>query len=368
MYTHIHVKASLAAVLATLVLLCCLEAATWAQGDETAAGPPPAPVEVATVVTDSVSRQITLVGTTEAIAGGVIAAEISGLVESLPVSAGDRLEKGQRVAKLKSSGLALELEAAKASRDKAQANLTYATKELSRYTELQRSESVSRRKYDEVLYEKESWEHEVRRTTAAIELIEDNILKKTVAAPFPGFVAAKHTEVGEWLPAGGHIITLVDLRRIRLVVDVPERYAVQLQPSDPVRVTIPSLSNDPFSGQIYAVLPEGNVEARTIPVHVILDNPEFRIKSGMEARATFSLGDKVEALLVPKDAVLTAGGKKMVFVAADGIVRPVSVEVVGYHDSSAAVSGALNRGDQVVVRGNERLRPGQAVQIVTTNR
>ena len=348
-----------------LLVIFCFHGRAGAQGEaEGNNGPPPAPVEVAPVIVDRISKQITLVGTTEAVAESIIAAEVSGLVESLPVSAGDLLKKGEVIAKLTSSDLALKLKAARAARNRAQAQLTFAQKELARYTKLERSKSIATGKYDEILYQKESLAHEVERAGAEIDLIKDNIAKKTVQAAFSGFVAEKHTEVGEWLPAGGSIITLVDLGKIRLVVDVPERYAVQLEPQDPVRVQVPSLSADPFGGHIYAVLPRGNVEARTIPVHVRLANPEFRIRSGMEARVTFSLGTRTEALLVPKDAVLTAGGKKMVYLVSEGRARPIPVEVVGYQDSRAAVSGSLSAGDQVVIRGNERLRPGQSVKII----
>jgi RND family efflux transporter MFP subunit len=356
---------TLAQALTIALLLLCTRADTLAQerGDK-GAGPPPAPVEVAPVVVDRVSERISLVGTTEAIAESIIAAEVSGLVERLPVSAGDLLKKGQLVAKLKSTNLALQLEAAEAAHKKAQANLAFAEKELARYTKLEQSKSIPGGKYDEVLYEEESWQQEVRRTQAEIDLIKDKIGKKTVPAAFSGFVAHKHTEIGEWLPVGGPVITLVDLRRIRLVVDVPERYAVQLSPRDEVMVTVPSLAEDPFPGHIYAVLPQGDPEARTIPVHVRLANPELRIRSGMEARVTFRLGDKTEALLVPKDAVLTAGGNTMVYVVAEGRARPIPVDVIGYQDGLAAVSGSLAPGDPVVIRGNERLRPGQSVEII----
>ncbi len=327
-------------------------------------GPPPAPVEVAPVTMDRISKQITLVGTTEAIAESIIAAEVPGLVENLPVSAGDLLKKGQLIVKLNSSDLAFQLKAARAARNKAQAQLTFAEKELARYTKLEQTQSIATGKYDEVLYQKQSLAHEVERAGAEIDLIKDSIAKKTVPAAFSGFVARKHTEVGEWLPAGGSIITLVDLRQIRLVVDVPERYAVQLQPEDEMRVRVPSLSADPFGGHIYAVLPAGNPEARTIPVHVRLPNPGLRIRSGMEARVTFNLGVKTQALLIPKDAVLTVGGKKIVYGVSQGRARPIPVEVVGYHDSHAAVSGPISVGDQVVIRGNERLRPGQSVKII----
>ena len=348
-----------------LCLLFTIEADVAAQeGDGQAARTPPAPVEVAPVTVEMVSRKISLVGTTEAIAESTLAAEISGLVDVLTVSAGDLLKEGQMVARLKSSDLALQLKAAEAVRNKAVASLTFAEKEFTRYAELERSKSIATGKFDEILYQKESWKYEVQRAEAEIDLIKDRIAKKTATAAFPGFVAEKHTEIGEWLPAGGSIITLVDLRRIRLVVDVPERYAVQIRAGDPVRVLVPSLSRDPFRGSIYAVLPEGNAEARTIPVHVRLANPGLRIKSGMEARVTFGFGDKTEALMVPKDAVLTAGGKKMVYLVTEGRARPVPVEVVGYQGGLAAISGSLTAGDPVVIRGNERLRPGQPVKVI----
>jgi len=75
-------------------------------------GPPPAPIEVALVIRDTVSEQISLIGTTEAIARSTVAAEISGLVEKLPVSAGDLVKKGQLLARLRSTGQALRLTAA----------------------------------------------------------------------------------------------------------------------------------------------------------------------------------------------------------------------------------------------------------------
>jgi len=352
-------------ILAVMFFILMFATVVLAQGgDEKPKGPPPVPVEVASVIQDIVSEQISLVGTTEAIARSIIAAEVSGLVEKLPVSAGDLVKKGQLLARLSSTRPALRLKAARATRQKVLANLVYATKELTRYTALKDSNSVATGKYDEILYRENSLQEELRRTKAEIDLIKDNIDKKSIIAPFPGFIAEEHTEVGQWAPVGGPIVTIVDLRYIRLVVDVPERYAVKLLPESRVRILVPSVSDKALVGRIYAILPEGNPQARTFPVHVRLTNPEFKIKSGMEARVAFNLGDKRSALVVPKDAIITAGGKQMVFIAADGIVRPVNVKVVGYYGSNAAVAGSLKAGDQVVIRGNERLRPGQPVKIV----
>jgi multidrug efflux pump subunit AcrA (membrane-fusion protein) len=97
---------------------------------------------------------------------------------------------------------------------------------------------------------------------------------------------------------------------------------------------------------------------------VRLANPDLKIKGGMEARVTFNLGTEKDALLVPKDAIVTAGTNRLVFLAADQVAQPVMVQVLGYYDGSVAIEGPVNPGDIVVIRGNERLRPGQPVKIL----
>ena len=328
-------------------------------------GPPPVPVRVASVIQDTVSEQITLVGTTEPIARSKVAAEISGLVEAYPVREGDFVEKGQVLVRLRSNDLKLRLKSAEAAKEKVRANLVFAEKELTRYSKLKDTDSIAASKYDEALYQEQSLQQELLRAEAEIELLKDDIKKMTVGAPFSGFVAQEHTQVGEWLPTGAQgVVTLVNLEHVRITVDVPERYVVQLVPESPVRVLVASLSNEPFVGKISAILPEGDANARTFPVHVTLANPDLKIRSGMEAKATFSLGTTKDALLVPKDAIVTAGESRLVYMVGSSTAQPVNVQVIGYYDGNVAVEGSLKPGDSVVIRGNERLRPGQVVEIL----
>jgi multidrug efflux pump subunit AcrA (membrane-fusion protein) len=98
-------------------------------------------------------------------------------------------------------------------------------------------------------------------------------------------------------------------------------------------------------------------------VHTLLENPSLTIKSGMEAHVFFSLSDQRQALLVPKDAIVAFGDVNQVFAIVDGRAKPVVVKVTGFYGSNVAVAGDLNAGDVVVIRGNERLRPGQEVVI-----
>lgn len=348
-----------------MLVLCVVGSSAYGQDREkNSQGPPPVPVRVAPVIQNTVADQITLIGTTEPDARSVVAAEVSGLVVAFPVREGDSVEKGAVLVRLRSKDLELRLEAAVASRERVRANLSFAEKELSRHTKLKDTNSIAARKYDEVFFEHKSLGQQLVQTEAEIALLRDDIQKKTVKAPFSGFVAKEHTQVGEWLAVGGAVVTLVDLRHIKITVDVPERYAVQLQPRGEVLVAVGSVTGEPFPGRISAILPEGDPNARTFPVRVRLENPGLKIRGAMEARVTFNLGTQRNALLVPKDAVVTQGANRLVFVVVDQVAQPVGVEVQGYYDGNVAVQGQVEPGDQVVIRGNERLRPGQPVQIL----
>jgi multidrug efflux pump subunit AcrA (membrane-fusion protein) len=76
------------------------------------------------------------------------------------------------------------------------------------------------------------------------------------------------------------------------------------------------------------------------------------------------VGEKRKALLVPKDAVVAAGNQRIVYAVNSDTVLPVPINVLGYYDGEAAIEGGLKTGQKVVVRGNERLRPGQTVQVI----
>ena len=329
---------------------------------------PPSPVIVAPVAEKHVSRQVTLVGGVEAVATSIVAAEVGGVVEAFPAKEGRRVKKGDLLVRLKARQLQLERKGRVAERERIKANLENAQKELERVGRLRKNKSLSQRTYDDTLYAHRALSQALLVAESQIETLAYRIEQKTVSAPFDGFVAAEHTQVGQWIQPGGPVVTLVDISRVRVAVDVPERYAVQLLPDSRVRVTITSLVDDIREGKIDVILPKGDAMTRTFPVRVLFDNPDFAIKAGMEAVATFDLSERFTALMVPKDAVVTAGDRSLVYRVNDAKAFPVSVTVEGYHDGSAVVTGNLKAGDMVVIRGNERLRPGQDVAFTEDGR
>lgn len=326
-------------------------------------GPPPVPVRIALVEQKMVSELVSLVGTTEAVATSTVAAEFSGVVEYFPVQEGYFVKKGDLLVRLISTELKIRLKGAVAAREAIRARLELAEKELSRYGRLKDADSISARNYDEALYNQRAFSQELLRSEADMEHLEYEIKQKKVVAPFSGFVSTEHTQVGEWINVGGPVIDLVDLGQIQVSVDVPERYAVMIAPQEEVKVMVKSISNEVRAGRINAILPQGDPNSRTFPAKINIENQGFKIKSGMEAMVTFNLAAQKSALLVPKDAVVTAGNDRLVFIVNDGKAIPVPVKILGYYDGNVEVAGKLAPGIMVVIRGNERLRPGQPVMV-----
>jgi RND family efflux transporter MFP subunit len=155
---------------------------------------------------------------------------------------------------------------------------------------------------------------------------------------------------------------LASLHDLEIRVDVPERYFAELEKGAEASVRFEALQGYEVTGKIEAIVPSANPQARTFPLKVRIANPEARIGAGMLARVALPAGDAYRALVVPKDAVVVRGRDRMVYrLEDDDTVQLVPVETGAGVGSWVEIRAGLTPGARVVTRGNERLRPGQAV-------
>ena len=205
--------------------------------------------------------------------------------------------------------------------------------------------------------------------------IEDRISLHTLKAPFDGHIVARYHEVGGWASSGDLIVEIVELNPIEVEVFVSEQFVTHVEPGMKAVVTFDALPKRSFNGTVVKIVPQADVRSRTFPVKVQLPNPSEEgqplIKAGMFARVML-FGRKQEAMvMVPKDSLVLQGDHRIVYVVQRGTqqeggatVNPVSVEL-GISDGRwIAVNGNISPGQEVVVRGNERLRANQAVTVV----
>ena len=340
---------------------------------------PAAAQEATTVAVDEVrseplKRTVRVIGRLVARRAGVVAASTRGPVAELHVEVGDRVRKGDLLAVLVRERLRWERQLRKAEVSQANAALKTArarielrTLELKRLAGLRASAAFSQARFEDKRQEVVAADSAAAEAEAAVIMARANLnladielRYATVRAPFPGVVSLRHTEVGSYLNVGDPVVTLIDDQSLEIEADVPAERIAGLTPG--VGVTFSLDTKEPRPATVRAVIPEEDPLTRTRTVRF---TPDFGEHTDLAANQSVTLhlpaGKARTVLTVHKDAVLNRKGKTLVFVInGDGVeIRPVRLgQAVG---GRFEVLAGLRAADLVVVRGNERLRPGQKV-------
>ena len=390
-------------------------------------GPPADLVAVSPVVEREITAGQMFVGTVMPLMTAIVGSAVDGRVVEYPLNEGDRVERGQMLAQLLTETIQLELAAAEADLElrkqqlaelengtrpaelaqaaarmtAAEARVQYAKARRARAENLFRQgQAMSEEERDEIIalaIEAEQAHLEAKAAyqlavegprkeqiaqaraqvavqQATVDRLKDQITKHTVISRFAGYVTAEHTEVGQWVKQGDPVAEIAALDEVEVVAQVVEQYVPHIRAGMTVSVQVPALPGPPLTGVVTAVVPQADVQARTFPVKVRVQNQVSEdgpvVKSGMYARVMLPTGKKQMAMLVSKDALLLGGPQPLVYVvnlssgdAKQGKAQPVPVQLGISEGSLIQVIGGLQPGQLVVVQGNERLRPGQDVQV-----
>jgi membrane fusion protein, multidrug efflux system len=324
---------------------------------------PPSPVRYTEAKEYPLKRFVELSGTVEPLRTSTVAGEIAGLVIELAVREGTQVTQGQLLARLRTDNQELTLSAAEAQLREDEARSKLAERDLQRARELFGTKDISQKQLDDAQFEFNAWQGRLERQRAEIARIKDQLDRHTIRAPFAGVVVRKHTEIGQWLSEGGPVVELLALDELEAVVDVPERYfgSVRLRSRTPV--LFEALSGLKVEGRVSAIIPRADPQARTFRVKVRIPNPGGRIGVGMLAQIHLAEGDSYRAVVVPKDAVVTRGPQKLVYLLnGNNTISEVPIRIGSGVGAWVEVQGQVQAGQKVVTRGNERLMNGQPVQ------
>lgn len=209
-----------------------------------------------------------------------------------------------------------------------------------------------------------------------VNRLKDLLIKHTVFAPFDGFVVAEHTEVGQWIKSGELVAVVEDLAEVEIEAQVLESYLDHVRVGAKARVEIPSLPNELLVGTVATVVPRGDERSRNFPVKIRLQNRfdaagHPHIKSGMFAKVWLAVEQRENVTLIPQDAIVFGGPAPIVYVKEPDpkmpgsfIAKPVPVSLGTAFDGYLETTSPIVPGTEVVVEGNERLFPGQTLNIV----
>ena len=323
-------------------------------------GPPPALVEVAQIVHGEAEPMVEFVGTVYYARKSDVAAEVEGVVEEVFFEEGYRVKNAEPLVSLGADILDTVISATRADYELVLVELQQAQKELNKREPLFKEGSVSESAYDEYFFKSKMLQNRSMSLKASLDRLLLEKKKKKILAPFDGIVVQKNAEKGEWVDNGGMVAVIADDSSVDIVVNVPAEMLKYLKPGKELAINI---DNEKSTGRFLSFVPKGDVATRTFDVKIRLKNTTGLIE-GMEARALIPSAEKMDGLKAPRDALLDRFGQNIVWLVKDSTAKMVPVQVTGYDGMFVGIVGAgLENGDMVVIKGNERLREGQAVTI-----
>ena len=333
----------------------------------------PAGVTTAIVTTSNMAETVSVFG--EVVAGreSAVAARVGGVAQDVPIRIGDLVEEGDVLARLDTELLEIELAQAEAQIAIAQAGISVsearldrAEKAFRRAETLRQNSTIAEAQLEERasdFAEARGAQQEalarIQASRNALEQARYRLDNAVVRAPFDAVVLDVATEVGQFITAGSQVATLIDTSALEIEANVPARYVSALRKDQPVTATTDI--GDTVTLTLRAILPTEFAATRTRPVRFELQDTEATIAVGQTVTLVVPVSAPREVLVVPKDALVQAQGGWSVFVHEDGKAMPRTIEIGAALNNSFEVLSGLNEGDEVVVRGNERLRPGQDI-------
>lgn len=199
---------------------------------------------------------------------------------------------------------------------------------------------------------------------ADLDAITDDIQRTEIRAPYAGVITEKLVDSGDYLAKGTPAFAVVQVHPIHVNLATPEDAVARIRRDMEIEIHIDAIPGQTFEGRVEAIVPLADQLARTFPVKVRVANEEGRILPGMAARADIPLPSPEASLAVPSDAIVRTEVGFVVYTVRNGRAALVPVAPGLSEDGLVEVRGELAEEESVVIRGNERLRPGVPVEIV----
>ncbi|MCA9711148.1 MAG: efflux RND transporter periplasmic adaptor subunit, partial [Myxococcales bacterium] len=323
--------------------------------------PPPARVEVAAARGGGLDDRWVFLGEVEAMRRAELAAEADGEVLDVRVRVGDRVGAGDLLLRVDSSLAKARLAAARASRTETTQELEQARRDR------QRAESLGAQVIPEAEIERDvtratTLETRRVRLSAAEREAKVQLGRHRLEAPFAGVISARRVDPGDWVGLGTRVLDLVDDQTVEILVEGSAELVERIERG---AVATVQRGEQQVEAEIVGVVRALDPITRTATVRLLPREPQPWLLPGASVDVAFTIHRDEPGVVVPRDALVHGAVGVRVVRVQDGTATPVPVTVVATADADALVQGeGLAPGDAVVVRGNERLRPGQPVVLV----
>jgi RND family efflux transporter MFP subunit len=364
----------------SLIAAGCSGPSTAAEAaPETTTVAPVVDVPVVKAVIDDVEASLEISGTLTPRTRVAVKPKLPGTIEQILVDIGDPVREGQTIATLDRREIDAQVDAAvaavgvaKAALDTAEASLANAVLEHDRARNLFEKGALPRQRLDAAdtahrasVAQRDLATANLAQANAALRRAREVQKNATITSPVTGFVVERNYDAGA-MPGELPIVVVADLRQMRLEAGVSEFEAGRLRVGMKSRVAVQAKPGETFFGQLAAIAPEVDARNRHFKVEVRVPNDGRTLLSGMFATARIIEATTEAAVLVPKDAVTTREGKRIVQKVEGDTVTTVEVAEGLTDGTRVQITKGLSAGDLVLADARRQLAAGTRVRGIET--
>ena len=299
--------------------------------------------------TETFDNNLSLSGSIEANEQIEIHSEVSGIVEAIYFKEGSYVNRGQVLFKVNDSELRAQLK-------QAQTKQSLASENQRRAKLLLQKEAISQEEFDVS-------NADFRSAQAQSQLIEAQIAKTLIKAPFGGKIGLRYISPGTYISPAVLVANLVNIAKLKITFSIPEKYATQVKLNSVLSFTV-SGSDSKHSAVIYAIEPGVDTNTRTLQVRAIADNKNGDLIPGSYANVDLPLDKIKEAIVVPTEAIIPVQNGKKVFITENGKAKEVMIKTATRTDASILVLSGLKQGDTIITAGVMSLKADAPVKII----
>ena len=316
-------------------------------------------VETARARSELVSPAIWVPGTVISRYDSRVAAEVAGKLIAV-AEVGDRFQKGETLARINDRELQLQLRNNRSQEKRLGSRLDYLERQVLRLGRLAKSNSAAEAELDQLSAERDMLLQELEAARVSIDRSLYDIERTRIAAPFAGVVVERMQQPGEYLARADEVVRLVNTEELEIRVQAPLKVARHVKTGDRVEVKGP---NATIQTAVRTIVPVGDDNSRMLQLRLQLEDSNWII--GEALRIALSNGRATKTLTVPRDALVLRDGETYLFtVNQEKLAKRVNVVSGEGSGTHVSIEGDLKEGDEVVIRGAERLRDGSPVKII----
>lgn len=326
-------------------------------------------VEVSEVKTQRLTSQFVGHGTVYGKQNVVLTSGVSGLL-TFVAEPGQEVNKGDVIAKIDLLPLQLQQAEQKALLKRAEITLKYQNKEMGRLEALAKVDATARSAFDQIMTEVELAASDIEIAKIRLQQLQDQINRAVVKAPFKGIVSQRHVKAGTDVNRAEELVTLLDTQQQEVRVYVPMRYLPYVSKGHALTLNSGQLElAQHATAGITSVIPVTDTRSQTFEVRAELSSADLgKWATGQLVDVTLPIVQNKTSTLVNRDALLLrADGTYVIRVSENAKAEKLKVKVAGGQSELVAVEvikgEPLKLGDRVAVRGAERIKTGQEVEI-----